>query len=73
MATRKHATTSLRPLGEAPECQSRLGRVAHQPPLCVADGCIDAAAIIHSEAPYCGKHAFELWESEGFPQPLVKR
>lgn len=32
--------------------------------VCAADGCSEAASIIHSGAPYCGKHALEAWQRE---------
>ncbi len=41
--------------------------------VCAADGCSKAASIIHSDAPYCGKHALEAWQREEDEFELNKR
>lgn len=39
-------------------------RLDHELVVCAADGCPKAASIIHSDVPYCGKHALEAWQRE---------
>lgn len=62
-------TVSVR-LSEEPLRQKfDVSLAAQDPFLCAADGCQEVAAIIHSDALYCGKHALEVWRSEEEAQP----
>ena len=40
-------------------------RLEQKPVPCAYAGCRRSAAIIHSDIPYCGKHALEAWDTEG--------
>lgn len=57
-------TVPLRPSDEPLRGKLDIGLAAQDPFLCAADGCQEVATIIHSDAPYCGKHALEVWHSE---------